>query len=228
LDRLGSGAGKVFEEAREAFRVTSFHCAAAGFRHRGSTVIDPSRLSKYDRNLLKTAFQSIRRLIELTSSTFIGATVMTAAGPWTDDTPADRVRFVVLDTETTGLDPKRDRLITIGAVAVQAGQIVLADCFEAMLKLAYNNSSVTVHGVTRDEAREGMDEPEALKSFLEYLRDGVIVRHHIGHDIDVLNCAVERHFGETLPNRSVDTMDLTLNLEKDGAFAGRSAAKGFS
>ena len=117
---------------------------------------------------------------------------------WTDDTPAGQVRFVALDTETTGLDPKRDRLITIGAVAVRDGEILLEDSFEAMLKVAYNNSSVTVHGITRDEALGGMEEPEALALFLDYLRDGVIVGHHIGHDIQALNCACERHFNLTL------------------------------
>jgi DNA polymerase III subunit epsilon len=147
---------------------------------------------------------------------------------WTDDTPADRVRFVVLDTETTGLDPRRDRLITIGALGVSGGEIVMPDCFEVMLKVAYNNSSVTVHGVTRDEAREGLDEPRAIEEFLNYLRDGVIVGHHIGHDIAALSCALERHFGQELKNRSLDTMDLTLHLEKDGAFLDRRAPQGFS
>ena len=44
---------------------------------------------------------------------------------WSDDTPIDRVRFVVLDSETTGLNPRTDRLITIGAVAVVGGEILL-------------------------------------------------------------------------------------------------------
>src|SRR5262252_10587728 len=87
---------------------------------------------------------------------------------WTDSTPVSEVRFVVLDTETTGLDPLRDRLITIGAIAVEDGEIRLDDSFEAMLKLDYNRSSVTVHGITRDEARLGFDEPEALEIFLDY------------------------------------------------------------
>jgi DNA polymerase III subunit epsilon len=147
---------------------------------------------------------------------------------WPDDAALDQVRFVVLDCETTGLDPRRDRIITIGAVAVREGEILLDDAFEVLLPVAYNNSSVTVHGITRDQAREGMEEPAALRLFLEYLRDGVIVGHHIGHDIQSLNCACERHFGITLRNRSLDTMDLTLHLNDDGAFAGRPMAQGFS
>ncbi len=147
---------------------------------------------------------------------------------WDADTPIDRVRFIVLDSETTGLDPRRDRLITIGAVAVQAGEIRLADSFEVMLKIAYNSAAVTVHGITREEAREGMEEPDALLAFLDYLGDGVIVGHHIAHDIATLNAGYERHFGFEMENRFLDTMDLTLHLEKDGAFAGRDAIPGFS
>ena len=128
------------------------------------------------------------------------------------------MRYVVLDTETTGLDPRRDRIITIGAVAVEDGEIRLDDAFEAMLKIDYNRSSVTVHGITRDEAADGMDEREAMEQFLAYLGDSVIVGHHIGHDIEALNCASERHFGHRMPNRSIDTMDLALKLgvETDG------------
>ena len=147
---------------------------------------------------------------------------------WADDTAAAQVRFVVVDTETTGLDPRRDRIITIGAVAVHGGEILLDDAFEVMLKLAYNHSSVAVHGITRDEALSGMEEPEALALFLEYLRDGIIVGHHIGHDVEVLNRACERCFDLTLRNRSLDTMDLTLHLRDDGAFSNRPMAEGFS
>lgn len=146
---------------------------------------------------------------------------------WNDQTPTVELRFVVLDTETTGLDPHRDRIITIGAVAVRACQIILADSFEVMLKLAYNSSSVTVHGITREEARDGLDEPEALERFLEYLRDGVIVGHHILHDIETINAACERHFDCNLRNRFLDTMDLTLHLQADGAFP-EDAIQGFS
>ena len=60
---------------------------------------------------------------------------------------------MVLDSETTGLNPAADRLVTIGAVAVQDGDIVLEDSFAALLQVERNTEAVTVHGVTRDEAR---------------------------------------------------------------------------
>jgi DNA polymerase-3 subunit epsilon len=82
--------------------------------------------------------------------------------------------------------------------------------------------------VTRDETREGLEEPEALRLFLEYLGDGVIVGHHIGHDVETFNAGYERHFGFRMSNRSLDTMDLTLHLERDGAFIGREQIRSFT
>jgi DNA polymerase III subunit epsilon len=146
----------------------------------------------------------------------------------TDETPIDQVRFVVLDSETTGLDPRHDRLITIGSVAVRAGEIRLDDSFDALIRVDKNTSAVTVHGVTRDESRSGIEEQDALERFLDHLQDGVIVGHHIGHDIAAFDAGYERHWGTRLMNRSMDTMDLTLHLEQDGAFAGRPTIRRFT
>ena len=150
------------------------------------------------------------------------------AATWSDESPIGDVRFVVLDSETTGLNPQTDRIITIGAVAVQGGDIVLHDSFEAMLRVERNTAAVEVHGITREETKGGLDESEAVRRFLDYLRDGVIVGHHIGHDISTLNVACQRHWGFDLKNRSLDTMDLTLHLERSGAFEGQERIREFT
>ncbi len=93
------------------------------------------------------------------------------------------MRFIVLDLETTGLNPATDAIVTVGAVAVLGGDILIDDSFSALLKVSENTTAVTVHGVTRDQSLNGLDEPAALEGFLDYLKDGVIVGHHIGHDI---------------------------------------------
>ena len=59
---------------------------------------------------------------------------------WADDTPIDRVRFVVLDSETTGLNPRTDRIISIGGVAVCAHEILIGDSFDALLTVPENRA----------------------------------------------------------------------------------------
>jgi len=147
---------------------------------------------------------------------------------WPDEASIEGVRFIVLDLETTGLNPAIDAIVTVGAVAVLGGDILIDDSFSALLKVSENTTAVTVHGVTRDQSLNGLDEPAALEGFLDYLKDGVIVGHHIGHDVTAMNAACGRHWDLTLLNRSIDTMDLTLHLERDGAFAGRPAIRQFT
>lgn len=137
-----------------------------------------------------------------------------------DNIPAKQVRFAVLDCETTGLDARLDSIVSIGAIGVQEGQICLDDQFEALLKLSHNSASVVVHGITREEAGlRGVGEAQALEQLLGYLGNAVIVGHHIGFDIEVINKALQRNFGLSLQNRWLDTMELTLHLEKDGALS---------
>ena len=162
------------------------------------------------------------------SFSFINEYTVLFGHSWQGDTLVDQVRFVVLDSETTGADSRTAKLITIGAVAVFGSEIVLSDAIEETIWTNYNSPSVTVHGITRDETRDGVEEPQALEAFLKYLRDGVIVGHHIGHDITTIDRATTRHFGIKLQNRSLDTMDLTLSLKDVGAFADKPTFDDFS
>src|SRR5690606_34042765 len=100
-----------------------------------------------------------------------------------DAAAVDAVRFVVLDCETTGTDARQDRIITMGAITVKAGEILLEEQFEALLRVSHNTAAVVVHGVTAEEAAElGLAEADALREFLDFLGAGVIVGHHIGFD----------------------------------------------
>jgi len=164
----------------------------------------------------------------LTEAQFISRYRGLFENTWRDQESIDQARFVAVDCETTGLNPRSDRIVTIGAVAVVENEIVLGDSFEALLKVSVNTGAVTVHGVTRDESRSGVEERDALEGLLDYLKDGVIVGHHISHDIASLNAAYEQHWGLTLLNRSVDTMTLTLHLESAGAFAGHPPIQDFT
>ena len=145
-----------------------------------------------------------------------------------NDANWESFRFACVDSECTGLDPKRDRIISIAGVGLQQGEIHLDDQFSVIVPIAYNTSSVTVHGITREAAAEGVEEPEAICRFLEWLQDGIIVGHHIQHDITLLNLACERHFNFHLKNRAVDTMEAFLAVHEAGGFAGKPMPEGYS
>lgn len=149
---------------------------------------------------------------------------------WDELTRWDNVRFVVLDCESTGLDPKRDSIVSIGAVGIEQQEVCLEDSFEVFMPIAYNTSAVTLHGITREAAEAiGVEEPVAIERFLHFLRDAVVVGHHVMHDIRLLEAAAMRHFGlEKLSNLTVDTMDLTLRLEEAGVLPRPDGHDGFS
>ncbi|MCC5804876.1 MAG: 3'-5' exonuclease [Opitutales bacterium] len=135
---------------------------------------------------------------------------------WDEALGWENARFVVLDTESTGFDPKRDRIVSVGAIGVMYFELLLDDTFDVFMPISHNTSSVTLHGITREYSERGMPEEPALCAFLDYLGDGVIVGHHIRHDVAILNAAITTHFGFELRNMCVDTMDLTLRLADMG------------
>jgi len=148
--------------------------------------------------------------------------------PWSDEAPVRTVRFLSVDTESTGIDPSHDFLVAYGAVAVTAGEIRLDDTFEAMVRRPFNDANVTLHGITRERSLSG-DAPDlAFANFLDYIRNGVLVGHHIEYDISMLNAAGDRYFGVRLCNRWVDTMALALHLEKDGVLEPQNSHGDFS
>jgi CBS domain-containing protein len=74
LDRLAlareafPASEAIFREAAEAFRVMLFHQNRAGLRHgHGGTEISPADLSHHDRQVLKSGFRAIARLLEYTA-----------------------------------------------------------------------------------------------------------------------------------------------------------------
>ena len=132
----------------------------------------------------------------------------------------ENFRFVCVDTESTGLDARKDKLVSLAGVGLYQGEICLWDQISIVMPVAYNTSSVTVHGITRETASSGMEEPEALARFLEWLSDGVIVGHHIGHDLSMLNLACQEHFQLSVSNVAVDTLEALTMVHEAGGFPG--------
>jgi DNA polymerase-3 subunit epsilon len=106
-------------------------------------------------------------------------------------------RFIVADVETTGLNLSRDKLIAIGAVAVEGGQIGLGDSFEIILhQLASSNKdNILIHGIGGTAQTEGMPPAEALLRFLEFLGGDPLVAFHVTFDKTMIRRAIKHYLG---------------------------------
>lgn len=100
-------------------------------------------------------------------------------------------RWVVVDTETSGLDPQRDRLLAIGAVAVDGGAIVVDDSFEAVLRgeASGDAANIAVHGLGRDAQAAGIPATVAIEAFRDWAADAPCVGFHADFDREVLRTA---------------------------------------
>jgi DNA polymerase-3 subunit epsilon len=109
----------------------------------------------------------------------------------------DATRYVVVDVETTGLDLNRDRLIAIGACAVEGGQVVLADSFEIVLRQDRISSkdNILIHGITGETQREGEEPVQALLDFLDFLGKSPLVAFHVTFDQTMIRRALKEYLG---------------------------------
>jgi DNA polymerase III subunit epsilon len=121
--------------------------------------------------------------------------------------PAGPERWVVLDTETSGLDSGRDRLLAIGAVAVRGTQAVAIDSFEAVIRqqTASSHDNIVIHGISGSAQRAGRAEAQVLREFEQWRAGAAILGWHIGFDLAFLRRAYAAH-GIAGPGR--DFLDL--------------------
>lgn len=121
-------------------------------------------------------------------------------------TPIQDTRFVAFDTETTGFDQKEDRVLSIGAVAFTGKNIPINDSLELYLEQdVFNPETVEIHELMKSSDFEKISELEALKAFLVYIKNAVLIAHHSNFDKGMINEMLSRHGLGKLKNKFIDT-----------------------
>ncbi|KQB42395.1 PolC-type DNA polymerase III [Flavobacterium aquidurense] len=114
-------------------------------------------------------------------------------------------RFVVLSTETSGLNPNKDVILSLGAFSVVDDSIIIKENFEAVL-LQYK--FLQDNGLSNEFIIESkmikMPEPDAIEAFVNFIGNSILVGHHINFDIEMLNAALERLDCGRLKNEALD------------------------
>lgn len=133
----------------------------------------------------------------------------------------ETTRFVVFDTETTGLDIVNDRILSIGAIGISNNQIEVSDTFEKyLIQDEFKAETVEIHGILKEGNIEKISEKKAIEKFINYLGNSVIIAHHAAFDIEMINAALKRMNLPKLKNKHIDTGILYKKLanKKDQHF----------
>jgi DNA polymerase-3 subunit epsilon len=140
-----------------------------------------------------------------------GGRVSLASQPG-EDVPLESTRFVVVDLETTGLRPGQSRICEIGAVRVDG--LVPAGTFETLVDpgapLPRLVASLT--GIADADLARAPGPAEAVRRFLAFAGDSVLVAHNARFDLAFLDREVERLTGRRVAAPVVDTVGLARRL----------------
>ena len=124
-------------------------------------------------------------------------------------------RFVVLSAETSGLNPDKDVILSLGAFDIVDDSIVIKDSFEAVLlqyKFLHDNGLSNEFII--DNKIKKLVEPDAMELLIDYIGNAVLVGHHINFDIEMINAALERLDCGRLKNEALD-VDMMYRKHKD-------------
>jgi DNA polymerase III subunit epsilon len=126
------------------------------------------------------------------------------------DQPVESYDFVSFDTELTGLNPRHDEIVSIGAVRIRNLRIVAGDNFFSYTRpnRSLPKDSTLIHRITPEQLTDAPDLATVLPEFVEFCGDSLLIGHYVNLDMAFVNRAGRRLLGGTLKNPCVDSMRL--------------------
>lgn len=120
--------------------------------------------------------------------------------------------YVLLDIETTGLSPSRDDIIEIGAIKVKENKII--DTYNTLIKInrSLNPFITRLTGITDKMLETGKERDEALKEFIDFTGNEIIMGHNVNFDINFIYDKCLSYLDYYLSNDFVDTMRIAKNI----------------
>lgn len=111
--------------------------------------------------------------------------------------------YVCFDCETTGLNPKVDDIISIGAVIIKDNTIVSSRKFVKFVKpkTKLQAEAIKIHHIRECDLEEAEDINDVIEEFIEYIGNRTLVGYYLEFDISMINKYLKPKLGITLPNK---------------------------
>lgn len=123
--------------------------------------------------------------------------------------------YVLVDIETTGLSPRTDEIIEIGAIKVKENKII--DTYNTLIKIDRNlNPFITkLTGITNKMLETGKERDKALEEFVDFTGNEIIMGHNVNFDINFIYDKCLSYLDYYLSNDFVDTMRIAKHILPD-------------
>lgn len=118
--------------------------------------------------------------------------------------------YICLDCETTGLNPKKDEILSIGAVIIKDNKILMRDTFNIFVKPSkgVTAESIKIHQIRPIDLENAVDPKVAIYKLLEFIGNRPIIGYYIKFDMAMISKYTKQYLGINLPNHSIEVSSM--------------------
>ncbi|MDR0556820.1 MAG: 3'-5' exonuclease [Treponema sp.] len=127
-------------------------------------------------------------------------------------------RFVAFDLETTGLDPKKDRIVEIGAVKFDKNGIISRFSVLIYPGVSIPAGASAVNNITDDMLKDKPSLDAVFPDFLRFINDAVVIAHNAPFDCGFINEGLKVRY-KTVPADEEEGSGLFLDEKSQSAQA---------
>lgn len=114
--------------------------------------------------------------------------------------------WVTVDCETTGLDVRHDRIISIAAVRIVGNRLLTSQRLELLVRpeRAMTAENVRVHRLREQDVAGGIDAAQAMRRLMEFIGSRPLVGYYLEFDVAMLNREIWPLLGLRLPQPKIE------------------------
>ena len=114
--------------------------------------------------------------------------------------------YVCFDCETTGLNPKIDDIVSIGAVIIKDNVIVSSKKFIKFIKpqTKLQSEAIKIHHIRECDLENAENIDDVIEEFLEFIGNRTLIGYFLEFDISMINKYLVPKLGIKLPNKAME------------------------
>lgn len=114
--------------------------------------------------------------------------------------------WVTLDCETTGLDVRKDKIVSIGAVRIVGNRLLTSERLELLVRpdRTLTGANVRVHRLRESDVAKGVPPEQAMRRLLDFIGSRPLVGYYLEFDVAMINREVWPMLGVRLPQRKIE------------------------